>query len=68
MADIEHPGVENAEVETFSAAPFLTVIDRLSKIVIGLLLVGAVLTIPETAIYMLEDPGDNVYELSLIHI
>ena len=62
MADIEDSGVENAEVETFSAAPFFKVIDRFSKFVIGLLLVGAVLTFPETAIYMLEDPGDNVYE------
>ena len=62
MADIEDPSVENAEVGTFSAARFLNVIDRLSKYVIGLLLVGAVLTFPETAIYMLEDPGDNVYE------
>lgn len=54
--------IEDAEVETFSEAPFLKVIDRFSKFVIGILLAGAVLTFPETVLYMLEDPGDNVYE------
>ena len=54
--------IEDAEVETFSEAPFFKVIDRFSKFVIGILLAGAVLTFPETVLYMFEDPGDNVYE------
>ena len=62
VADIEDAGAESAEVETFSEAPFLKVIDRFSKFVIGILLAGAVLTFPETVLYMLEDPGDNSYE------
>ena len=62
VTDIEDAGAEGAEVETFSEAPFLKVIDRFSKFVIGILLAGAVLTFPETVLYMFEDPGDNVYE------
>ncbi|MEE2985991.1 MAG: hypothetical protein VX366_07235, partial [Candidatus Thermoplasmatota archaeon] len=62
VTDIEDVGVEGPEAETSSAAPFPKVIDRLSKFVIGILLAGAVLTFPETAIYMLEDPGDYSYE------
>ena len=54
--------IEDADVETFSEAPFLKVIDKFSKFVIGILLAGAVLTFPETVLYMFEDPGDNVYE------
>ena len=54
--------IEDADVETFSEAPFLKVIDKFSKFVIGILLAGAVLTFPETAIYMIEDPGDYSYE------
>ena len=54
--------IEDAEAGTSSVAPFLKVIDRLSKFVIGLLLAGAVLTFPEIVFYTLEDPGDNVYE------
>ena len=59
---VERAGVEGDEVGTFSAAPFLKVIDRLSKFVIGLLLAGAVLTLPETISYMFEDPYEDSYE------